>query len=60
MININIFCRYLALTYAKNHRDMADVNRNGCGRDGYNFGRQGGITNGAAWYSIDGGMYSYH
>lgn len=52
--------RYLALTYAQRHTDMADANRNGCGKDGYNFGRQKGITNGAAWYSIDGGMQDFN
>lgn len=36
---------------------MALVDRPGCGEGGYNFGKQGGITNGAAWYSIEGGKY---
>ncbi|XP_075216200.1 carboxypeptidase E-like [Lycorma delicatula] len=52
--------RFLAINYAKHHKDMADINRKGCGRDGYNFGRQEGITNGAAWYSIDGGMQDFN
>lgn len=39
---------------------MADPNRKGCGFDGYNFGKQGGITNGAAWYSVDGGMQDFN
>lgn len=34
---------------------MADPNRMSC-RDGdINFGKEGGITNGAKWYSISGG-----
>lgn len=52
------FCRHLALAYATQHTDMALVDRAGCGEGGYNFGKQGGITNGAAWYSIEGGEYN--
>lgn len=39
---------------------MSDPRRKGCGFDGYNFGKQGGITNGAAWYSVDGGMQDFN
>jgi hypothetical protein len=49
--------RHLALTYATHHKNMANPKRNGCGDDGYNFGKQGGITNGAAWYSVQGGRF---
>lgn len=52
--------RHLAQVYSTNHVDMADPNRKGCGFDGYNFGKQGGITNGAAWYSVDGGMQDFN
>lgn len=38
---------------------MASATRKGCGYDGYNFGRQGGITNGAAWYSVQGGKRTW-
>ena len=55
---IYVFYRHLAQAYATHHSDMAKVDRNGCGIGGYNFGKQGGITNGAAWYSIEGGMYT--
>lgn len=54
---ILLCCRHLALTYATNHADMSLVDRPGCGDGGYNFGKQGGITNGAAWYSIEGGNF---
>ncbi|XP_046667545.1 carboxypeptidase E-like isoform X3 [Homalodisca vitripennis] len=52
--------RHLALAYATHHSDMALVDRPGCGDGGYNFGKQGGITNGAAWYSIEGGMQDFN
>lgn len=50
--------RHLAMAYSTNHKDMSSATRKGCGYDGYNFGRQGGITNGAAWYSVQGGRLS--
>lgn len=52
--------RHLALSYAWNHKNMANPTRRGCGEDGYNFGKQGGITNGAAWYSVQGGMQDFN
>lgn len=53
--------RHLAQTYASLHRGgMASSNRAGCGTDGFNFGKQGGITNGAAWYSVQGGMQDFN
>jgi hypothetical protein len=36
---------------------MSNPKRSGCGYDGYNFGKQQGITNGAAWYSVQGGEF---
>lgn len=49
------------MIYASAHADMASVNRRGCHTTSsdnsatYNFGKQGGVTNGAAWYSLKGG-----
>lgn len=51
--------RHLALAYSTHHATMANPKRAGCGYDGYNFGRQGGITNGAEWYSVQGGNVLY-
>lgn len=57
--------RELAATYANAHADMASRTRPGCrtGQDedrAYNFGKQGGVTNGAAWYSLKGGMQDFN
>ncbi|KDR10344.1 carboxypeptidase E-like isoform X2 [Zootermopsis nevadensis] len=52
--------RHLALAYSTHHKNMANPRRHGCGHDGYNFGKQGGITNGAAWYSVQGGMQDFN
>ncbi|RZF32449.1 hypothetical protein LSTR_LSTR012660 [Laodelphax striatellus] len=52
--------RQLALAYASKHADMSSPSRKGCGYEAFNFGKQGGITNGAAWYSIDGGMQDFN
>ncbi|CAG9560514.1 unnamed protein product [Danaus chrysippus] len=56
--------RELAMTYAEAHADMASANRPGCRfgdeSNAYNFGKQGGVTNGAAWYSLRGGMQDFN
>ncbi|CAH0728768.1 unnamed protein product, partial [Brenthis ino] len=57
--------RELALAYANAHADMASRNRPGCRAvpalpTAYNFGNQGGVTNGAAWYSLKGGMQDFN
>ncbi|XP_049866159.1 carboxypeptidase E-like [Pectinophora gossypiella] len=58
--------RELALAYATNHADMASPTRQGCHVTSadessvYNFGKQGGVTNGAAWYSLKGGMQDFN
>lgn len=51
-------CRHLAKSYSKHHPSMADPMRKPCDMSG----DQGlpefkdGITNGASWYSVSGGM----
>ncbi|BES95018.1 Zn_pept [Nesidiocoris tenuis] len=52
--------RHLAQAYSTNHADMWSPNHEPCGLMGYNFGKQGGITNGAAWYSVPGGMQDFN
>ncbi|GBP04303.1 Carboxypeptidase E [Eumeta japonica] len=58
--------RDLAMTYATAHADMASKTRPGCHSTSaddsslYNFGKQGGVTNGAAWYSLKGGMQDFN
>lgn len=53
-----LYFRRLALAYSTNHADMASINRKGCGDvDSSKFAKQGGITNGAKWYSLQGGNY---
>ncbi|CAH1259310.1 CPN1 [Branchiostoma lanceolatum] len=50
--------RQIAATYANAHRTMSLPN-SGC--EGHSdFGSQGGITNGAAWYSVAGGMQDFN
>ncbi|KAI5733341.1 hypothetical protein M8J76_010748 [Diaphorina citri] len=52
---------YLALTYAMNHADMGNPDREPCPYSGSpNFARQGGITNGAKWYVVTGGMQDFN
>lgn len=50
-----VFYRWLALSYANYHADMANANRMACRGGDTNFGKEGGITNGAKWYSVKGG-----
>jgi carboxypeptidase E len=53
--------RFLAETYAKNHAHMAKNDHAPCdGSAESNFARQGGITNGAKWYSVSGGMQDFN
>ncbi|CAK8688821.1 unnamed protein product [Clavelina lepadiformis] len=49
--------RRLATTYAANHGIMADPSLNTCGS---RFGDDEGITNGAAWYTVRGGMQDFN
>ncbi|KAJ8977281.1 hypothetical protein NQ317_015566 [Molorchus minor] len=53
--------RQLALAYATHHADMGNPKRRGCGdADSNRFATQGGITNGAQWYSLQGGMQDFN
>lgn len=53
--------RFLAETYAKNHAHMAKNDHAPCdGTAADAFARQGGITNGAKWYSVAGGMQDFN
>lgn len=53
--------RSLALSYSTQHADMANPARMGCSADASaKFGKQGGITNGAQWYSLQGGMQDFN
>lgn len=52
--------RHIALTYSKNHPKMSDPTRPGCDQPQNQFAKQGGITNGAAWYTVEGGMQDFN
>lgn len=47
----------MALEYAKNHKVMGIPHKSCDMTEEDNFYRQGGITNGADWYSVSGGLY---
>jgi len=49
--------RSLALTYAKNHPRMTTAKK--CDASDEDFSKQGGITNGAAWYAFSGGLQDF-
>ncbi|CAI5449785.1 unnamed protein product [Caenorhabditis angaria] len=53
--------RWLASSYAENHAHMAKNDHAPCdGSSQDAFARQGGITNGAKWYSVAGGMQDFN
>uniref|UniRef100_A0A0K0EXS6 Peptidase_M14 domain-containing protein n=1 Tax=Strongyloides venezuelensis TaxID=75913 RepID=A0A0K0EXS6_STRVS len=53
--------KYLARIYASNHKTMAQPGRPSCdGSLENDFAKQGGITNGAKWYSVSGGMQDFN
>jgi len=52
--------RNLASVYAGNHPRMSDPRTPGCDSPVNEFAQQGGITNGAAWYSVGGGMQDFN
>lgn len=55
---MNHVFRHLARTYASNHKTMSKQSSR-CDND-EDFTKQGGITNGAAWYSVAGGMQDFN
>ncbi|KAF2361813.1 Peptidase M14 carboxypeptidase A [Trinorchestia longiramus] len=52
--------RSLAHTYADNHPQMRNPHRYPCVKGDMTFGDSGGVTNGAAWYSVKGGMQDFN
>jgi len=52
--------RTLAKVYADNHKRMSNPSTPGCDSETNEFAKQGGITNGAAWYSVGGGMQDFN
>jgi len=52
--------RALASLYANNHPRMSNPSTPGCDSPVSEFAQQGGITNGAAWYSVGGGMQDFN
>ncbi|KAF5297477.1 hypothetical protein FQR65_LT10013 [Abscondita terminalis] len=53
--------RHLALSYSTAHADMANPTRRECSNaEKSKFAKQGGITNGAKWYSLEGGMQDFN
>ena len=52
--------RDLAVVYASNHPRMSNPATPGCETAENEFAKQGGITNGAAWYSVPGGMQDFN
>lgn len=52
--------RSLAATYSNNHARMSDPKTPGCEKPQNSFAKNGGITNGAAWYSVAGGMQDFN
>jgi len=52
--------RALASVYAGHHPRMSNPATPGCDSPVNEFAQQGGITNGAAWYSVPGGMQDFN
>merc|ERR1719410_3271142 len=52
--------RNLASVYAGNHPRMSNPRTPGCDSEVNEFAQHGGITNGAAWYSVPGGMQDFN
>lgn len=53
--------RSLAMSYAKKHGSMADPKRASCEKgESEQFQKHKGITNGAGWYPVGGGMQDFN
>merc|ERR1712066_1122570 len=52
--------RALASVYAGHHPRMSDPRTPGCDSEVNEFAQHGGITNGAAWCSVPGGMQDFN
>ncbi|ESP04631.1 hypothetical protein LOTGIDRAFT_52083, partial [Lottia gigantea] len=52
--------RSLAAAYSDAHTIMSEPHEKCDKMGGDDFGKQGGITNGGAWYSVPGGMQDYN
>lgn len=53
--------KFLAENYASNHAHMSKTDHPPCdGSPSDAFANQGGITNGAKWYSVSGGMQDFN
>ncbi|PIK40487.1 putative carboxypeptidase D-like [Apostichopus japonicus] len=52
--------RFLSLTYAHNHLTMRNITANKCESDNPEAGFFEGVTNGADWYAVKGGMQDYN
>jgi hypothetical protein len=52
--------KHLALSYSTFHPKMANPDTPSCDDSSTGFGKQGGLTNGAAWYSVEGGMQDFN
>lgn len=53
--------KYLAVSYAAHHAEMARPGRPPCSPgEEEDFAHHGGITNGARWYSVRGGMQDFN
>jgi len=48
------------VTYSKSQPRMSDPGTPGCDKQFNPFAKQGGITNGAAWYTVEGGMQDFN
>lgn len=55
MLYLYIGCRYLAESYSLLHATMAHPHK-ACDKFNDDFYENNGITNGADWYSVKGGM----